>query len=454
MRKYQILNLLLVILCASCSTSVEDFVVGENFIKDKSAVVLIDTMKISTSIVKFDSVISNSSGRLLIGSNYNTYSGYKNSNTFFEMTFDDKISNKKFVYDSLCLIMYYDTHYFGDTTVTQTFGVHRLQEEMELTDTYLYTTSKFTYDSNPLGIINLKPKPNSTKAISIRLSDKFGLRLAQMIKEENDTISSSTKFQEFFKGLVIHSSPNVKGAVLGICTTDASSTDTENTTTSSTGKIKPQIRLYYHLSPNPEDLTGLFYKFSFNSSGIYFNQIENNTTNSLIGNIANTNNEMSSLLTNKKLLVQSGVQIFAKFQVPYLDNLLLLGKNSGFVGATLRFFPVKGTYSNSANLPDTLYLFGANHKNQLTGQINIPGSSTEYSYALKTIIKEVEETVYYSADVSSYIGIELSDQKETSNSLMIGYGSTDSKRSASHVILGGSNSGKYAPKLNVYYYHN
>ncbi len=454
MRKNQILSFLLAILVASCSmSSVEDFVVGENFIKDKTGIVMIDTLSINTSIVKFDSVISNSSGRLLIGSNYNSFSGYKSANTFMEMTFDDNISYTKFIFDSLCMVMNYDTHYFGDTTITQTFKVHQLTEEMALEDSYLYTTSKFSYQSTPLGSISLKPRPNSKKAISIRLSDQYGLRLAQMIKDKNDTISSDELFRKFFKGLVIRSTSNIKGAVIGYSTTESESTS-ENTTTSGSSLTKPEIRLYYHLSPNPDNLTGLFYKFSFNSEGIYFNQIESNTNNSLIDDIAKTNNEKSTKLTNNQLLIQSGIQVFAKIKIPYLDNLLLMGKNSAFIGATIRFYPVKGTYTNSDNLPDSLYLFGANHKNQLTGQITVPGSTSDYSHAILTIEKDVEETVYYSADISSFVGTELSEQLETNSSLMIGYGSTDSKKTASHIVLGGSNSGKYAPKLNVYYYHN
>ena len=39
-------------------------------------------------------------------------------------------------------------------------------------------------------------------------------------------------------------------------------------------------------------------------------------------------------------------------------------------------------------------------------------------------------------------------------SVMIGYGPIAAKETGGHVILGGANSGKYSPDLNVYYYHN
>lgn len=458
MKKIQILSFLLTIMTLSCATSsIEDFVVGENFIKDYKGVVMIDTLTIQSSSVKFDSIISNSSDRFLVGGNYNAFSGYKNTFSFMEMIFDDEITDTEFEFDSLILVLNYDTYYSGDTTVTQTFSVHQLQEEMELnSDGNLYTTNKFAYNSVPLGSISLNPSPNSHKEISIRLPEKLGSRLSQMIKDKKDTITSSTLFNTYFKGIVIKSQPNVKGAIIGFRTSDSGSNDTENTTTTTSTHIetKPEIRLYYHLTSNPDDLSGLFYKFSFNSDGIYFNQISGDASNSLIDSISVTNNERNSKLTNNNVFVQSGIQIFSKFQLPYLDNLLIMGKNSAFIGSTLRLFPIKGTYSSARNLPDSIYVFSADRKNQLTGQLTLPGSTTEYSYALRTINKEVEETVYYEVDVSSFIDTELKQELETKRSLMIGYSSAKAKKTADYVILGGINSGKYSPKLNVYYYHN
>jgi len=446
------MSLVLTILTVSCNIStIEDFVVGENFIKDKTGITMIDTLTIQSSIVKFDSIISNSSGRLLVGNNYNSFSGYKNSKAYMEMVFDDDISYTEFVFDSICMVLNYDTYYSGDTTVTQTFEICQLQEEMELDDnSYLYTTSRFTYNSSPLGSITLTPRPNTNSTINIRLADRFGEKLATMIKEENDTIEDETLFKEFFKGLVIQSKENVKGSVIGFSTADSETSESTETETTST---KPEIRLYYHLTPNPGDLSDLYYKFSFNSDGIYFNQITEDNSNSLMEGISETENERSTKLTNNQLFVQSGVQVFSKIKIPYLDNLFWMGENSAYIGATLRLFPVKGTYK-TADLPDSLYVYNADRKNHITGQVTAPGSTEEYVYATLNVNVDVEETVYYEVDISSYIDTDLKESMETNRSFIIGYGSTAAKKTANHIILGGANSGKYSPELNVYYYHN
>lgn len=458
MKTFQILSLLLLFFIASCSTSsIEDFVVGDNFIKDQTGVVMIDTLTIQSSTVKYDSITSNSSGRFLAGSNYNSFSGYKCVNSFLTMKFDDAIDDTEFVFDSICMVLNYDTYYSGDTTVTQTLSVHQLKEEMELDDNNrLYSTSKFSYNPVPLGTINLKPKPNSGDEVSIRLSDKFGNRLSEMIKDKKDTITTQDLFLKFFNGLVIKAQPNVNGAVIGFRTSDSGTTDETSTTTASSTdiKTKPEFRLYYHLSPNPDDKHDLYYKFSFVTDGIYFNQISGDASNSLIAGIENSDNERNSKLTNNNLLVQSGIQTFAKLKIPYLDNLLKIGKNSAMVGASLRLYPIKGTYSSTSNLPDSLYVYSADRKNKLISQITIPGSTSDYVYARLTIVKEVEETVYYEVDVSSFIESELKEELETNHSLMIGYSPSATKKTAEHVILGGINSAKYSPYLNVYYYHN
>ena len=453
MKTFQILSLLLALFTVSCSTSsIEEFVLADNFINDQTGVVMIDTLTIQSSTVKYDSIISNSSGRFLVGSNYNSFSGYKYANSFMTMKFDDAIEYTKFEFDSICLVLNYDTYYSGDTTITQTIDVYQLQEQMELEDSYLYSTSNFSYNPVALGSVNLKPQPNSHEEVSIRLSDKLGTRLTEMIKEKKDTITTQDLFLKFFNGLVIKARTQTKGAIIGFRAADSGST--EDTGTTSDTETKPEIRLYYHLSPNPNDLHDLYYKFSFVTDGIYFNQISGDATGSLLENIDNSNNERVSKLTENNVLVQSGIQTFAKLKIPYIDNLLKIGQNSALVGATLRLYPIKGTYTSTTNLPDSLYVYSADRRNQLIGQVTIPGSTSDYAYARLTIQKEVEETVFYEVDISSFIESELKEELETNLSLMIGYGSSITKKSAEHVVLGGANSGKYSPDLNVYYYHN
>lgn len=449
MKLFLSIGFLLVLTMVSCTIStIEDFVVGDNFITDNTGIVMLDTFTIKSATVRLDSIVSNSSDRFLVGSNYNDFSGYKSTNSIMQINFDDEINYTEIVFDSINLILYYDTYYFGDTTVTQTFTVHQLEEELEpAEDGYLYSTTQFKYNKTPLGSIRLQPRPFSHKSLSIRLSDAWGNKLTKMIMQKNDTIIYGSIFSSFLYGLMIKCQPEVKGAVVGFRTTDSSNDDEDKVET------KPEIRLYYHLSSNPENLTGLYYKFSFNGDKMYFNQITDFKGTSLIENISESNNELSSDLTNHQSLIQSGVQIFSKYTFPYIDKLRLSTGNPAFIGATLTLYPVKGTYDKD-RLPDSLVVYNVNNKNILTSQLTLQGSTSNMAFARLHVTEDIEQTVYYSIDVGQFIDSELKNELETHQSLVIGFNSTTSKKTADHMILGGPKSGKYAPELNVYYFHN
>jgi len=463
MRNFQVLLLLFVLLAsASCTTSpMEEFVVGKNFIKDQAGIVKIDTISIQSSVVKFDSVISSSSGKFLIGSNYNPFSGYKASNTYFTLKFDGTIDNTKFVYDSLCLVLSYDSYFAGDTLVSQKFSVHPLTEKLTTTNrnsSYLYTTDKFAYDTTPLGSVEFKPRPRSNNQLTIRLSDTFGGKLADMIKAKKEDITSSTSFMEnVLKGIVIKPEQNVNGSILRFRTADI---DKKNVLSKNKNLSKPEMRLYYHLVPNPNELKDLYYKFSFNSDGIYFNQIEENNKNSAIEGIESTRNEKVSKLTGNQTIVQSGVQLFTKLKIPYIKNLTKSASNPAVVGAFLRLFPIKGTYTKASELPDSLYIYTANKNNKLLGQVTLPGQSTKYVLVRlgrdqnRNVIVDEKDRVYYEVDISAFVEAEIADQSLTTNSLFIGFGSGSYQKTAEHVLIGGVNSGKYSPALSVFYYHN
>ena len=462
MSKNLILCFLLAIITISCNvSSIEEFVVGENFIKDNTGATMIDTFKITTSTVMKDSLTSNGVGRILVGSNYTPYTGYLSSNAYFEMVFDDDIINtKKVVYDSLCMVLSYDTYFSGDTTVSQSFTVHRVLEEMQLDKKkgVLYTNSSFTYETTPFGSFTVTPRPKTNKNISFRLSDALGRKLTQMIIRESDTITNDEYFVKyFFNGVVIRSNSNVNGAAFGFRTTDKSTSGTTTgTVVEKNPKIKPEFRLYYHLNPNVEEKHGLYYKFSFQSDKIHFNQIVPNTTNSLLSGLTSAKDmdERSSTLTNNCIYAQSGIPYYMKLQIPYLQNVKLIDKYSALIGATLNLYPVKGTYKESTELPDTLYIYSAITKtNKITGQILASGSTSNYVFAAKTIANNLDKTVSYVVDISSFINSEMAESSKYNLSLMLGYGSSAGK-ALDHVILGGANSGKYSPKLNLYYYHN
>lgn len=71
----------------SCNLSnIEEFQLGANFVNSNAGVVLIDTMLINTSTVRFDSIGTSGVKSLLIGGYTNNFTGTVTSNPIFELT--------------------------------------------------------------------------------------------------------------------------------------------------------------------------------------------------------------------------------------------------------------------------------------------------------------------------------------------------------------------------------
>src|ERR1035437_1460441 len=92
-------GLLLMVALFSCNLSnIEQFQLGENFVDSNSGVVLIDTMTVYTSTVRFDSIVTNSLSSLLVGGYSNNYTGTVTCKPHFQFTsgsftLPDKVKN-------------------------------------------------------------------------------------------------------------------------------------------------------------------------------------------------------------------------------------------------------------------------------------------------------------------------------------------------------------------------
>src|SRR5665647_2493601 len=146
-------GLFLIAFLFSCSLSkIEEFELGQDFVDSSSGVVLIDTMNIYTSTVRFDSIITSGLSSLLVGGYMNGGTGTVTCSPHFEMTSGSFTISDDLVYDSLVIKMKYDGYFIGDTTKLFSFNVNQLAEKLVLNDNgYLYNTSSFQLYDKSLG---------------------------------------------------------------------------------------------------------------------------------------------------------------------------------------------------------------------------------------------------------------------------------------------------------------
>ena len=218
------------------------FVVGSDYLSVNNKVILIDTLSVEVSTVKYDSVATSSQSRILIGNYDDPLLGKVKSDSYFQMAPDSYdlgtdasgTGNTNIVFDSISAILRYDKYYYGDTTKVQSFTIHKLLHNVSTTseDGSFYNTSSLKYDLANLGSVSHKPRPLSKDSINIKLDKTFGQELFQKLK--NYDVGNYDEMTSYLKGFVLKSGTTNSASVIGFNTTSV-------------------IRLYYSIAGGTEE---------------------------------------------------------------------------------------------------------------------------------------------------------------------------------------------------------
>jgi len=430
-----IVGIFLIAFLFSCNLSqVEDFTVGEGFIDSGAGVVLIDTMNIQTSTIRFDSIITNGLTRILVG-------GYKNSSTgtvtcipHLDITSGSfTITDTDLLYDSLVVRMVYDGYYIGDTTKQITFDIKKVSEVLKLRDDgYLYNTSSFDLADGNIGQASFYPRPHTTKDFNIRLKDELGKDLFYKIMHKNDTVSTSSYFKEYFKGMAFVSAENQNQNAVGFSHDSLS------------------VRVYYHeILKTSESKVKTYFTFPVDAAGVWYNKISHNPAGSLLENIAQSKNDLPSSLTSDQIMLQSGSGIYAKIKIPTINMLKGYGKNVAFIASAIKITPLVGSYSDMNPLPDSLTVYVADRKNRITSQLK---STTGYIYANKVTPADFSKPPYYEINITPFFTSEMANLTTNDNSLLIGSVASKAGISVNPFVFAAGDSQSKIVKMQVYCY--
>lgn len=430
-----IVGLFFIAFLFSCNLSnVEEFQLGQNFVSSSAGVVLIDTMKIVTSTVRFDSIITSGATSLLVGGYRNSYTGTVTAIPHFNITSGTfTISKTDLVFDSLVVKTNYNGYFIGDTTKLLSFSVKRVTQKMKLNDNgYLYNNSSFQLADESLGNIQFYPQPTTKPSLFWRLSDDMGKQLFNKIMNKDDTVSKAAYFSEYLRGLALFSNQNQNQAAIGLMGGDSTC-----------------LRVYYHALVNETDSkVKTYFTFPFSKTGIWYNKIMHNTVGSLLETIGDSKHALPSTSTSDMTMVQSGAGIYMKVRIPGANYLKGYGKNVGFIGSTIQITPLKDSYSDLNPLPDTLSVYIADRLNKITAQLS---NTTGYIYAKKIVPATYDQLPYYEVNITSFITSEIS-AGATENSLLIGSVASKAGTTINPFVFAGTDSKKSIVKINVYCY--
>jgi hypothetical protein len=414
--------LFVIVLLVSCQKDPNDiqFEIGSDIIKTVTGLTTCDTFTIELSTVQADSIITSTSDSMLVGGLLDARLGKISSKCFFRLSIPKYVNIKEGdVYDSISLVVKLNGYYYGDTLNSISWNVYNVYEEMKTNDDgYLYNTSSFICSEDPLGNISFRPYPGMHQKIYIPINMNFGKSLFNMVITDDERLQTTENFIEFFKGLTIEPAVENMNTLLGIDEMDSSVI----------------LRIYAHR--NGEERQELEQDFQIETGSLPFSQISYDRSQTLLENLKDQSNEISSHFTGNESYIEGGVGLMMRVDIPGLSKLLEL-ENTRLIKAQLILKPVIVSM-NKSQLPSTLKLTKCDKLNRILNAYSNE-SGSDYVYGILFDGDDLyNENTFYSIDITPYIEDELSDKYfEAGNTgILLYYSEPDYLATASSIILG------------------
>ncbi|MBO0593141.1 DUF4270 family protein [Cellulophaga sp. E16_2] len=397
-------TIILLGLLGSCSddTNDSDFLAGDLFTDSNIRVVLIDTLTVNISTIKFDSIITSAAERILIGQYTDPVFGKVRSANYSGFLPNSYYIDTEAEYDSIVLFAKYDTYYYNDTTKTNTIKIKRLSDNFDPDENNVfYNNSTVAYDDIDLGIISYIPRPQSSDSLEIKLTDDLGLEFFNQF--QNKIVTDNAEFTNEFKGLALLPDTEDDGSVIGF---SKSSSDF-------------YMRLYYSIAGEIErtqSYTDIILNTS-DSPNPFFNNISATDPINYLQTLTNGEVSLSSDDSDDESFIQSGTGIATKIELPYLKTVYNVGGQGTLLKAVLKIKPVAGSYSDYLMLREYLSVYLVDKNNDITSQLYNTDASV-VSAILNTYNQEYND-VYFEIDLTAYIEGILSTDLNSEESLLL-----------------------------------
>lgn len=369
--------------------------IGSDFFDGGSLIMsAVDTITLKVSTVKFDSIPTSDATRLLIGYHEDQDLGIMSAVPHFEISpnYAFSIDEAYTQYSRAELRLTQDQYSFYDTAQTVTFSVHQLTQSMDpfpgSGSTYLYSTSKRTYDPTPMGTVTFKPRPNSKDTVIVSLTEAFGRDIISLAQNAAPEVATTTEFIHHFKGLVLIPSA-VSGPIIGLSTT-------------------AEVRVYYtdkSVTPTVERKLVLS-----TNSNLKFNQINSDRTGKKVDALTTQRYSLGSTATDHKSYIQCGTSMGLRVSVPYLRDILIDNPGLTVVNALLKFYPTRDSRGTNVTMPTNLTMTAVDFQNTLYETL----SQTALLYPDYYLDRDTR----YEVDITTYVKSQLATEAFNDNALI------------------------------------
>ncbi len=415
----------------SCSDDIyndSEFVAGESFTDSNIRLILIDTLTVNTSTMKFDSLLTSESTRILTGKYIDEVFGTVTASSYMQFLPETYTIDSEAVFDSLVMVLGYDNYYYNDTLQKNTLHIKKITENLNPeSDDYFYNTSSISYDEADLGFYEYTPRPLAGDSITIKLVDDFGTDVFSQLQEKN--IVNSDEYLDYFKGIGIIPDETDNGSIIGF------SKSSENT----------YLRLYYSTDTEYEsEQDYLDVQINAATTPIpFFNRITAEDPITPLQTLTDSKVNLASSDSENKSYIQSGVGIAMRVQFPSILSLYDIPGSGTILDGTLKIKPVAQSYNDNLKLRDTLAVYVVDQNNELTETL----SST--SYAILNRDNQEFNDIYYEISLSYYLEeLQLRDRDLDDALILL---PVDYNSSVDRFIISGNGNGENETILELTY---
>ncbi|WKX74652.1 DUF4270 family protein [Zobellia laminariae] len=164
--------LLILISCSTDAINSSDFEAGDTFTDSDIRVVQLDTMTVDFSTMKFDSIDTSQSARMLVGKYRDPVFGAVKTASYMELIPSSYYIDADAEYDSITFLLRPDNYYYNDTLQLNTIHIKQLTESLKPADGInFYNTSTIGFENEDLGTLAYYPRPLATDSLEIKLTD-------------------------------------------------------------------------------------------------------------------------------------------------------------------------------------------------------------------------------------------------------------------------------------------
>ncbi len=414
------------IFCCTSRDEIPSLIVGQDFTNTNTRVILIDTLTVEMSTMKFDSLNTTNTQRLLVGKYNDSYFGKVKASPYFRLTSSDFNLDSDAELDSIALILSYDDYFYNDTTQVAEINVHRLTERLDSDDDAFFNTSEIPYDTNPIASFTYFPRP-SRDSLHVPIPIDFGQNIFTKI-QDGDIDDNQSLFREL-EGLTIQPSEQINSAIVGLV------------------PDRVYLRFYYRI-PDELDEDEREYDLSIDTFNnlTYFNAISSDVNSLPIENITDQEEVLLSTDTNNLSYHQAGVGYATRIEFPSLNKLSEIEGEGTVMEANLQIKPKDDSYSDFKPIIEELSLYIVDQNNELSEQLF---NSQGFVFAELTREETEFATTVYNVPVLTFIDRKLNEQPETESALVLI--SSEYNSTVNSMLLNDAFNEDFEATLNIIY---